>query len=67
MTTTEIKELLKSSSLDYGKIENEALNAYLPKIFPTCPFTEEVCRGKQCQKCGNFKKTFKNKIVNLII
>ena len=59
-TTDEIRELLTDAKLDFGEIENEALNAYLPKIFHSCPFSEDVCTTKQCTKCAVFKNSAKN-------
>jgi hypothetical protein len=32
------------------------LNEYLPKIFHSCPFTEDVCVTRQCFECSVFKK-----------
>ena len=53
-TTEEIRTLLKNANLDFDSIENKALNDYLPKIFHSCPFTEELCITKQCVDCAVF-------------
>jgi len=42
--------------LDFDSVENKALNDYLPKIFHSCPFTEELCTTKQCLECAVFNK-----------
>ncbi len=55
-TTSEIRTLLSDAKLDFDSIENMALNDYLSKIFPTCPFTEEVCTTKQCLDCAAFNE-----------
>lgn len=55
-TTDEIRTLLRNAKLDFESVENRALNDYLPKIFHSCPFTEEICTTKQCQECVEFKK-----------
>ena len=55
-TTNEIRTLLDNAKLDFELVENKALNDYLPKIFNSCPFTEEICTTKQCQECSVFKK-----------
>jgi hypothetical protein len=55
-TTDEIRELLSEAKLDFDSVENEALNAYLPRIFHFCPFIDEVCTKKQCIDCAVFKK-----------
>ncbi len=54
-TTGEIRALLASASLDFEKVQNEALNAYLPKVFLSCPFSGDVCMTKQCIECTTFK------------
>ncbi len=51
-TTQEIRALVTDAKLNFAVVENQALNNYLPKIFNTCPFTEEVCTGKQCIECA---------------
>jgi hypothetical protein len=56
-TTDEIRELLSKAKLDFESVENEALNYYLPRIFNSCPFTNEVCTVKQCLSCAVFTKT----------
>jgi hypothetical protein len=55
-TTDEIRELLNNAKLDFESVENMALNGYLPKIFHSCPFTEEICTTKQCVECSVFNK-----------
>jgi len=58
-TTDEIRGLLTNAKLDFTEIVNEALNAYLPKIFQICPFSEDVCTAKQCMNCEIFKNSVK--------
>jgi hypothetical protein len=58
-TTDEIRELLTNAKLDFNEIENEALNAYLPKIFQICPFSEDICTARQCMECAIFKNSAK--------
>jgi hypothetical protein len=58
-TTDEIRELLSNAELDFEVIENKALNEYLPRIFHSCPFTEEPCTTKQCIECEIFKNLAK--------
>jgi hypothetical protein len=53
-TTDEIRELLTESKLDFNEIVNEALNAYLPQIFHSCPFSEDVCTKERCIECAVF-------------
>jgi hypothetical protein len=53
-TTDDIRKLLSSAKLDFDSVQNEALNHYLPKIFHSCPFTDEVCTAKQCFECVVF-------------
>jgi hypothetical protein len=60
-TTDEIRELLSNAKIDFEAIENKALNEYLPKIFHSCPFTEDVCTTRQCFDCSVFKKLAKQK------
>lgn len=56
LNTGEIRTILKNANLDYDSIVNEALNAYLPKIFLCCPFTDELClHKKQCIGCEKSK------------
>ena len=52
--TAEIQELLSKAHLDFQLVVNKALNDYLPKIFHICPFTEELCKAKQCIECCVF-------------
>jgi hypothetical protein len=54
-TTVEIRTLLSNAKLDFELVENKALNDYLPKIFHSCPFTEDICITKQCMECAVFK------------
>ena len=65
-TTDEIRVLLSNAKLDFESVENKALNDYLPKIFHSCPFTEELCTTKQCVECTVFtdanKQNFKAEI-----
>ena len=55
-TTDEIRDILNNAKLDFESVENKALNNYLPRIFHSCPFTEEICTGKQCVECAVFTK-----------
>ena len=54
-TTSEIRVLLINANIDFESLENRALNDYLPKIYLSCPFTEELCTTKQCVECEVFK------------
>ena len=56
-STDEIRKLVRIAKLDFEKIQNAALNAYLPKIFNLCPFSEDVCTNKQCIGCPIFTST----------
>jgi len=38
----------RNAKLDFESVENRALNDYLPKIFHSCPFTEEICTTGYC-------------------
>jgi hypothetical protein len=58
-STDEIRELLGNAKLDFESVMNKALNDYLPKIFHSCPFTQEVCTANQCQECTVYKKLHK--------
>jgi len=58
-TTNEIRTLLSNAKLDFDLVENEALNAYLPRIFQSCPFSEDICTTKQCMNCAVFKDSVK--------
>jgi hypothetical protein len=60
-TTDDIRKLLSSAKLDFDSVQNEALNHYLPKIFHSCPFTDEVCTAKQCFECVVFLNTANRK------
>jgi hypothetical protein len=43
--------------MDFESVVNKALNDYLPKIFISCPFTDELCiHRKQCIGCTSFDK-----------
>jgi hypothetical protein len=55
-TTDEIRRLLNNAKLDFESVENKALNDYLPKIFQTCPFSDELCATRQCLECVVFIK-----------
>ena len=50
-STKEIKELLSKAEIDFDSAVNAALNAYLPKLLMSCPFTEQICSKKQCNNC----------------
>jgi hypothetical protein len=63
-TTDEIRKLLCNAELDFEAVENEALNAYLPKIFHRCPISEDICTRKQCMECRVFKDSAKNKMMS---
>jgi hypothetical protein len=54
-STNEIRALLDEANLDFETVVNKALNDYLPKVFATCPFTEELCAKKQCMDCVDSK------------
>ena len=58
-TTNEIRRLILNADIDFEAIENKALNDYLPKIFQSCPLTEDVCTTKQSVECEVFKKSTK--------
>ena len=60
-TTDEIRTLLRNAKLDFESVVNKALNDYLPKIFHSCPFTEEICTTKQCQECAVSQKPANNR------
>ena len=54
LNTGEIRSILENADLDFDSVVNDALNAYLPKIFLSCPFTDELClHKKQCIGCDN--------------
>jgi hypothetical protein len=53
-TTDEIRNLLRNAKLDFESVQNKALNDYLPKIFQTCPFTDDPCTTMQCTECAVF-------------
>ena len=50
-TTNEIRTLLNSVQLDFDQITNRSLNNYLPKLFNSCQFTEDICTTNQCHEC----------------
>jgi hypothetical protein len=55
-STLEIQILLTNANMDFNTVVNKALNAYLPKIFLSCPFTEDLCLNKnQCMGCSSSK------------
>ena len=58
-TTDEIRALLSEALFDFERVQNEALNAYLPKIFHSCPFSDDICTKKQCIECVVFKNSLK--------
>jgi hypothetical protein len=58
-STSEIRALLSKSNIDFESAVNRALNDYITKILPICPFTEEVCQKKQCLDCDSSKKVQK--------
>ena len=55
-TADEIRTLLSNAMLDFDSVENKALNDYLPKIFHSGPFTQDICTTKQCLECAVFNK-----------
>ena len=59
-STLEIRELLEKANVDFESAVNQALNNYLPKIFQSCPFTEELCMKKQCMECNSAKMVQKS-------
>ena len=61
-TTDEIRELLIEAKLYFESVKNKALNEYLPKIFQSCPFTNEPCTTKQCYECKTFKNHMEPKL-----
>ena len=54
-STREIQTLLSNANIDFDVFVNSALNDYLPKVFLSCPFTEELCLKKQCMECDSSK------------
>jgi len=54
-STREIQTLLRNANIDFDAFVNKALNDYLPKVFLSCPFTEELCLKKQCMDCDSSK------------
>jgi hypothetical protein len=50
-STKEIQEILNNAKIDFDLAVNAALNAYLPKLLMTCPFTDQPCSKKQCNNC----------------
>ena len=59
-TTSEIRALIINADIDFETVENKALNDYLPRIFHSCPITEEICTKKQCVECEVFQKSTKH-------
>ena len=57
--TEEIREIVATAKLDFETIENEALNAYLSRIFHLCPLSEDICMKERCMDCAVFKKSTK--------
>ena len=51
-TNHEIRALVEKANLDFEIIINKALNDYLPKIFHSCPFTDDICFETQCIDCS---------------
>lgn len=52
-STAEIRLILKNANMDFEAVVNKALNDYLPKIFLSCPFTDELCiQQRQCVGCS---------------
>lgn len=43
LKTDEIRAILKQANMDFEAVVNRALNAYLPNLFLSCPFTNELC------------------------
>jgi hypothetical protein len=60
-STEEIRRLISKAKLDFDSVENRALNAYLPRIFRSCPFNEDICTAKQCLECAVFTNYANNK------
>ena len=61
-TTDEIRALLRNAKLDFEAVENRALNEYLPKLFHSCPFTEDICTKERCIKCTVFLENAGNRV-----
>jgi hypothetical protein len=59
-TTDEIRKLLCNAEMNFETVENDALNAYLHKIFNTCPISGDICTRKQCMECLVFKDSVEN-------
>jgi hypothetical protein len=55
-STEEIKELLVKAKINFDWAVNQALNAYLPKLIFSCPFTEQPCSSQQCIGCEEAKQ-----------
>ena len=62
-TTDEIRKLLGNAELDFEAVENEALNAYLPKIFHSCPISKDICTKEQCMECQVFKDSNEKRLI----
>jgi hypothetical protein len=52
-STREIQELLSNAEIDFDSVVNAALNAYLPKLLLSCPFTDQICNKKQFNNCDS--------------
>lgn len=63
-TTDEIRKFLTNAKLDFDSVMNDTLKDYLPKIFQSCPFTENLCITKQCVECSVFIKANKMTVKN---
>ena len=61
-STLEIRALLENAHVNFESAINEALNDYLPKIFNSCPFTEELCTKNQCMDCDSAKMIQKSNV-----
>jgi hypothetical protein len=55
-STEEIHKILADANIDFERSVNEALNAYLPKLIMSCPFTDQPCSKKQCNGCESSHK-----------
>jgi hypothetical protein len=56
LSTNEIRKLLADANIDFEVAVNQALNAYLPKLILSCPFTNQPCINKQCMGCESANK-----------
>lgn len=56
LSTNEIRGVLKEANMDFDSVVNKALNNYLPQLFLSCPFTDELClHKKQCIGCDSYE------------